>query len=346
MKIAIFEAEGWEREAFEPLADEHQLVFADQPLDNGTAHNYNDAQIISTFIYSTLHAHVLEQFPHLKLIATRSTGFDHIDTRYCERTGVQVCNVPTYGQNTVAEHVFALLLTISHNIVNAVERTRKGDFSLTGLRGFDLQGKTIGVIGTGNIGRHVVSIAKGFSMEVLAHDIKEDQELAQQLGFSYTTLEDLLGRSDVVTLHVPMSDETKHMIGQDQFEQMKDGAVLINTSRGGLVHVKSLVRALADGTIAAAGLDVLPEEPIIREEAELLRSAFKAEHDLETLLADHILLRLRNVYITPHSAFDTREAVRRILDTTVSNIQAFCRGKPENVVAGANAAGKRETEAV
>jgi len=146
-------------------------------------------------------------------------------------------------------------------------------------------------------------------------------------------MEEVLANADIVTLHVPANPKTHHLISTEQFEQMQDGVILINTSRGAVLDVDALVAALAEGKVAAAGLDVLPEEPVMREEAELLRSVYHKEHNLETLLADHVLLRLRNVYITPHSAFNTREAVQRILETTVGNIEAFIQDEPQNIVA-------------
>jgi len=167
MKIVAFEIEPWEREAFAKLGEEHTLVLLETKLTAANAKDYADADVISTFIFSNLDKNVLEQFDHLKLIATRSTGFDHIAVDYCNTEGITVCNVPDYGDHTVAEHVFGLLLAISHNIVEAANRTRRGDFSLSGLRGFDLQGKTLGVIGTGSIGQCVIKIAKGFGMHVI-----------------------------------------------------------------------------------------------------------------------------------------------------------------------------------
>ena len=333
MKIVIFEIEGWERGAFEALAAKHEVVFEKGRLDGDTVRRHADAEIISTFIYSALDSDVLSALPALKLIATRSTGFDHIALDYCARHGVRVANVPSYGENTVAEHVFALLLAISHHIAEAVDRTRRGDFSQRGLRGFDLDGKTMGIVGTGSIGRHVARIARGFGMSVLAHDLHPDEAAAREIGFSYASFEEVLRNADVLSLHVPANAATRHLIGQEAFARMKDGAVLINTARGSVVDVRALLGALSTGKLAAAGLDVLPEEPAIREEAELLRAAFGDRHDLESLLADHILLRLRNVLITPHSAFNTREAVGRILDTTRANIDAFVGGAPANLVA-------------
>ncbi len=332
MNITIFELEEWERRAFETLADANELKLLDGPLSAKTAADHTDAEAVSTFIYSRLTRNVLEQLPRLKLIATRSTGFDHIDLDYCEQHDVAVCNVPTYGDNTVAEHVFALLLTLSHKMDQAIDRTRKGDFSPRGLQGFDLQGKTFGVIGTGNIGRHVIRIARGFGMEVVAYDVKPDPEAAAQLGFTYVDMDELLRRADVISLHVPSTPKTRHLLSHEQFEQMKDGVVVINTSRGDVIDSQALIRGLAEGKVCGAGLDVLPEEPVIREEAELLRSVYERKHNLDALLADHVLIRLRNVVVTPHSAFNTREAVSRILETTVANIESYVQGEGRNIV--------------
>lgn len=332
MKIALFEVEDWEREAFAELEADHEVQFHHEELDEDTIRDAADADVISTFIYSKLNRSVLEQCRNLKLVTTRSTGFDHVDVDYCKEHGISVANVPVYGENTVAEHVFALLGAISHHLVEAVDRTRRGDFSQQGLTGFDLQGKTIGVVGTGNIGRIAARIARGYDMTVLAFDVAPDEDAARELGFQYVEMDDLLARADIVTLHVPGNDKTKDLISGDEFAKMKDGVVLINTARGSTVNVQALLRALSTGKVRAAGLDVLPEEPVIREEAEVLRSYFHKEHNLDTLLANHILLRMKNVIITPHSAFNTREAVQRILDTTYENIVAFARGEPVNIV--------------
>jgi D-lactate dehydrogenase len=333
MKIVLFEIEAWERNAFSELEDRgYEIVFDKRALDADTVADHGDAAIISTFIYSKLNAEVLAKFENLKFIATRSTGFDHIDLDYCQEHDITVANVPSYGENTVAEHVFALLLSISHRVVDGVDRTRRGDFSPRGLQGFDLKHKTLGIIGTGHIGFHVAHIAKGFMMNVVAFDIKPDEQAAQEIGFDYVDMDTLLKQADVISIHVPGSEKTKHLLGKEQFDAMKQGVVLINTARGPIIDIQALLQALTTGKVAAAGLDVLPEEPVIREEAELLRSLHDPERNLETLLADHVLLRLRNVIITPHSAFNTREAVQRILDTTCDNIVAFTDEQPKNIV--------------
>lgn len=332
MRIAIFELEDWERTVVDQLSSEHELRLHGETLNANNAANHADAEVISTFIYSRIDDAVLDALPQLRLIATRSTGYDHIPMARCRERGIIVCNVPTYGTHTVAEHVFALLLTISHKMETAIDRTRKGDFSLKGLQGFDLHGKTFGVIGTGDIGLATIGIARGFGMNVIATDIAPNESAAKDLGFEYVSFETLLERADVISLHVPANEKTRNLMGQPQFARMKPGAVLINTARGSVVETKALLRALAEGRISAAGLDVLPEEPTIREEAELLRSVYETRHNLESLLADHVLVHMRNVIVTPHSAFNTREAVERILDTTLGNIRAFAAGAPVNVV--------------
>jgi len=332
MKIAVYEVEEWEQKSFQALTGDHEMEFlADKATEDSVKH-LADAEVISTFIYSRLTAELLKGFQNLRLIATRSTGFDHIDIEYCRDNGITVCNVPTYGCSSVAEHVFGLLLTIGHHLVEAIDRTRRGDFSLRGLTGFELRGKTLGVVGTGDIGECVIEIAKGFRMDVTAFDVAPREELATRFGFRYVDMDELLENADIVTLHVPATEKTHHLISNAEFEKMKDGVVLINTSRGSIVDIQALVGAISKGKVRASGLDVLPEEPVIREEAELLRSFLQEQYNSTALLADHILMRLRNVVITPHSAFYTGEAIQRIMETTVDNIQAFVRGEPRNVV--------------
>lgn len=333
MKIVFFEVDSWERELLDGLSSEHNVEYVPDPLSPDNVDKYVDANVISTFIYSDLSAEVLEKLEQLKLIATRSTGFDSIDTDYCQEQEVAVCNVPTYGENTVAEHAFGLLLALSHKLVEAANRTRRGDFTFKGLQGFDLKGKTLGVIGTGNIGQCVIEIAKGFRMEVVAFDPSPKEELAEQMGFRYAQMEAVLAAADVLTLHVPANEKTHHLLSTEQFAQMKEGMVLINTSRGPIVDIQALLHALAEGKVAAAGLDVLPEEMVMHDKGELLRSVVRKDKDQDKLLADQVLLNLDNVIITPHSAFNTREARERILNTTVKNITGFAKDEPQNLVA-------------
>ncbi|MBI3034501.1 hydroxyacid dehydrogenase, partial [Candidatus Woesearchaeota archaeon] len=251
----------------------------------------------------------------------------------CKKRNITVCNVPFYGENTVAEHTFALILALSRKIIEGAERTRKGDFSLDGLRGFDLKGKTIGIVGMGSIGQHVARMAKGFEMNILAFDLRKDSKLAKSLGFRYVDFEYLLKNSSIITLHCPYSKATHHLINKSNIGKIKKGGILINTARGALIETEALVNALSRGIISSAGLDVLEEECAIKEEKQLLSKRFAQECDLRTVLENHILQRMENVVITPHNAFNSTEALLRILDTTIENIKAYSRKKPVNVVA-------------
>jgi len=342
VKIAVFEAEERERTAFGRIRVPHEVKLFAEPLREDNAAHHADVEIVSTFIYSQLGRATLERLLSLKLIATRSTGYDHIDVAYCRERGIAVCNVPSYGENTVAEHVFALLLALSHRLPDAIAQARAGPFSPDGLQGFDLAGKTLGVVGTGNIGRHVIRIAKGFEMNVVACDVKLDATLATTPGFRYLPLEELLAAADVISLHVPATRDTADLISVEAFARMKPGVIIINTARGSLIDARALIQALRSGKVAGAGLDVLPDEPLIREEAELICSIYCNRHDLRNLVADHILLHMPNVIVTPHSAFNTREAVQRIVETTVENIEAFLSGHAQNLVSGVRRANVTE----
>lgn len=330
----FFETASWERQ-FIRRALRHQglrVQFVAEPLMEDARRLSTTADILSVFIYSQLTARVLRRLPKLRLIATRSTGFDHIDLASCRRLRIAVCNVPSYGENTVAEHTFALILALSRNIHKAYVKTIKGDFSLAGLQGFDLKGKTLGVIGGGRIGLHVIKMAKGFGMEVLVSDVRKDLFLSEVLDFRYTSTESLLRQSNIVSLHVPYMPSTHHLMNRAMFTLMKRGALFINTARGGLVDTDALVWALDEGIVGGAGLDVLEGEDLVKEERQLLSKDFSKEK-LATVLKNHILLHRENVVITPHIAFDSTEALQRILETTIDNITAFLGGAPVNVVA-------------
>jgi len=300
-------------------------------LSEQTAAQVQDVPIISTFIRSPLSRAVLDHLPKLRFIATRSTGYDQIDVAAVKVRGVVVSDVPRYGANTVAEYTFGLMLCLSRKIIQAYERALHGQVSLDGLEGFDLNGKTLGVIGTGSIGVDVVRIARGVGMDVLAYDVKPQPLVAEVLGFAYVPLVDLLRRSDVVSLHVPATPQTHHLMNRERFGLMKHGSSLINTARGDLVDAAALAWALDEGILAGAGLDVVEGEELVAEQERLLATP-GAEEKLRTLLRHHVLLRRENGIITPHAAFYSREALQRILDTTISNIRCFLAGQPENVV--------------
>jgi D-lactate dehydrogenase len=332
LKIAFFEIEPWEKDHLKSDLKDFDLIFFEDELNSKNLKKISDINILSPFIYSQINKNVIDHLKSLKYITTRSTGFDHIDLRYCRRKNILVSNVPTYGENTVAEHTFALILTLSKKIYHSLERTKKGDFSLENLVGFDLKGKTLGIVGVGNIGRHVVRIAKGFEMNVLAYDIKKDQKFAKRMGFKYVPFNYLLKNSDIITLHLPYNKKTHHFINLQTLKLIKKGSYLINTSRGGICDTTALLKGLEEGIFAGLGLDVLEQECFIKEERELLTSAFKKTCDLKTALENHILINHPNVIITPHNAFNSCEALMRILDTTIKNIKSFTQGNPINLV--------------
>ncbi|MFA5000890.1 MAG: hydroxyacid dehydrogenase [Candidatus Paceibacterota bacterium] len=367
MKTLFFELENWEREFIEAssksdlvtqsttsnLPTEPEVVsrvarsdfeFVEGVLAEETIAKLTDeqkeAEIISIFVDSVINAKVLESFPNLKMIATRSTGYDHIELEACRAKGIMVANVPSYGEETVAEYAFALMLTLSRKIFESYDRIKEtGSFDLTGMRGFDLNGKTLGVIGTGKIGKNVIEIANGFNMKVIAYDKFPDEAYRQKMGYEYLSFDEVLAQSDILTLHVPFLPENEHLINAETIAKMKKGVYLINTARGALVDTDALLKALQSGQIAGAGLDVLEEEGVIKDELNFLTrlssgqaSAHQNGHNFKTILENHVLVDLPNVVITPHNAFNTWEALKRILNTTLENIKSFSAGIPQNLV--------------
>ncbi|MEK6918292.1 MAG: NAD(P)-dependent oxidoreductase [Nanoarchaeota archaeon] len=332
MKIVFFEVEDWEEKYLKEKLKGNELIFFKDELNDKIIESVQNAGIISVFIYSKVDKKILDKFQNLKAIITRSTGFDHIDIKECRKRKISVLNVPSYGENTVAEHTFALILALSRKIHKSYERTTRGNFSLEGLRGFDLKDKTIGIIGLGNIGKHVARIAKGFEMKILAFDVKKDNSFAKKFNVKYSNFNDLLKNSDIVTLHCPYNKFTHHLINTKNIKLMKKGAYLVNTARGGNVETKALVWALAKKHLDGAALDVLEEESIIKEEIQLLSKNFQKK-ELENLLENHLLLTFDNVIITPHNAFNSKEALTRILDTTIENIKSVKnKNKLKNLV--------------
>lgn len=311
----------------------HKVVFKKQTAQDLELDTVVEALLV--FVNSRIDAAVLEKFPALKLIVTRSTGFDHIDLTACAAKGITVCNVPTYGERTVAEYAFALLLTLSRKVYPAIKRVHEeGRFHTEGLKGFDLAEKTLGVIGTGRIGCHVIKIANGFDMKVIAYDPYPKADLEKTCNMKYVTLEELLAQSDAITMHAPYMPATHHLLNRENMKVIKTGAVLINTARGALVETTGLVESLQEGRLSGVALDVLEEEGFVGEEWKLLSGKNPAGDKMETVLADHQLMSFPNVIITPHNAFNTQEALERILEVTVQNLEAFARGQIQNVVKG------------
>ena len=299
-----------------------ELRFFKEELNEANSDLIKDVNVISPFIYSQINSKVLAKAKKLKLIATRSTGFNHIDIQFAKKKNISVSNVPYYGENTVAEHTFALILALSRNLHKAYVRTIRNDFSLQGLQGFDLRGKTLGVIGAGSIGMHVIKMAKGFGMKIIVHDARPNHTLAELMEFKYVNLNQLLEDSDIISLHCPYNSSTHHLINMDNIKRVKKGTLFINTARSKIIQSEALYYAIEKGIFGGAGLDVFEGEELVKEENQMLTKNVEVDH-LEAILKRNILLRMENVIITPHMAFDSIEAVERIMDTTIDNINNF-----------------------
>jgi D-lactate dehydrogenase len=331
-RLIFFEVEDWERDFLSSgVLSTLNPLLENAPLTAENAGRFARCEAVSVFIYSKLTEEIFRAMPALRLVASRSTGVDHIDLEAARARGIAVCNVPNYGENTVAEHTFALILNLSRKIFEAEKRTKALDFSLKGLEGFDLKGKTLGVVGAGAIGLHVIRIGRALDMRVLATDVKPNRLLSEVLGFEYVDMPRLLAEADVVSLHAPLTPQTRHMINRETLSMMKKGALLINTARGELVDTSALIWALDQGILAGAGLDVLEGEEAVKEERVLL-SAESSPEALRAAVQNYALAKRDNVILTPHMAFYSREALQRILDTTVGNIGAFFEGRPRNIV--------------
>lgn len=323
IKIAFFEITSDEKKYVKKqFAKNFELFFYKEKLDEKNVSLIKDVDVVSIFIYSKITQKIIDKAKKLKLIATRSTGFNHINLNEAQKNKISVCNVPYYGENTVAEHTFALILALSRNLHKAYVRTIQGNYSLEGLRGFDLKNKTLGVIGAGSIGMHVIKMAKGFGMKVLAFDPNENHMMKELLDLKYVPLEELLSTSDVLTIHCPYTEQTRYLINMRNIHLVKKGALFINTARSEIIEPSALYHAIDSGIFGGAGLDVFEGEELALEENQMLTKNVSLEH-LEAIMKRNILLRRENVIITPHMAFDSFEAVERILDTTVNNIKSF-----------------------
>jgi D-lactate dehydrogenase len=274
----------------------------------------------------------MQNLPNLKFNATQSTGFDHIDLPFAQTRNIIVSNVPEYGTRTVAEHTFALILALTKKLYQSMNQSKRFDFTHNNIRTINLYQRTLGIIGLGKIGKEVVKIAHGFGLNVLIHTRTHDEAFAQQWGVKYVELDELLQNSDFISLHVPYSKETHHIINKDNIHKCKKGSYIINTSRGGLIETEALIQALEDGTLSGAGLDVLEEEKNLSEELEILKTSLPDRIDFKTLTMDHLLIHHPKVVVTPHNAFNSEEALQKIMNTTIENIKAFIAGQPINLV--------------
>lgn len=317
MVISFFEITDFEKEKFEEAFPNDKLLFFKDTIQDVDLKEFAESEVICTFIYSKLTVDILSKLKKLKLITTRSTGVDHIDSAFCKEHNIVIKNVPLYGENTVAEHTFALILSLSRKIHKSYVRSIFGKFTTEGLQGFDLENKTIGIVGGGKIGMHVARIAKSFGMHVRVYDIKQDNFLAELINFKYVSLDALFKESDIVTLHVPLNKYTKHIVNKDSLKKFKKGALLINTARGELVDTSALLESLDNGTLSGAGLDVIEGEEILIEENLF---ALPIEQANKIISSSKELIENENVVLTPHNAFNSIEAVNRIISSTIQNI--------------------------
>lgn len=323
IKVAFFDAKEYDIRSFEETNKNYgfDITFIADKLNEKTAWYAEGFPVICPFVSDDLSAPVIQKLVDMgvKLIALRCAGYNNVDLR--EACGkITVVRVPAYSPYAVAEHAVAMLLTLNRKTHRAYLRVRDNNFLLNGLLGFDMRGKTVGVIGTGRIGKVFMTIMKGFGTEILAYDMYPDHNFASQNGITYVGLDELYARSDIISLHCPLTEETTRLINRNSLAKMKKGVFLVNTSRGKLVETSALIDALKSGKVAAAALDVYEEE-----------NAYFFEDHSNVVVQDDELARLisfNNVLVTSHQAFFTREALANIARTTLDNIMEFVEGKP------------------
>ena len=334
MKIAFFEVSKADQEVFKSLLLEDEVLYFEEKLSKKNIDKAKGAEIVSVFINSIISKNIIDLLPELKFITTRSTGFEHIDYKYAESKGIKVSNVPSYGSRTVAEFAFSLILNLSRNILNANNHLRSSmDFNFySSLRGFDLYNKTIGVIGTGKIGKNVVKIAKGFGMNVLAYDVYPDLAFAKENSFEYKSFNEVISQSDILTLHIPFCKENYHLINKENISLMKKGIYIINTARGALIETEALIKGINEGIIAGAGLDVLEGERDLKIKNEIIEGSNLEKIDYKIVVEDQTLIDMSQVIVTPHIAYNSKEAEEAIIKTTQENIKRFISGNLQNLV--------------
>jgi len=316
MKTALFSSKSYDEAYFNRLNKTHQFTFFETQLNSLTAYLANGFEAVCAFVNDKLDAltlHVLHQ-NGVKVIVLRCAGFNNVDLEAAQKQGIKILRVPAYSPNAVAEHAVSLILTLNRKTHKAYNRVREGNFSLERLIGFNLQGKTVGVIGTGKIGAVFCRIMLGFECKVVGYDIHESEELKQK-GVIYKPLDELLAVADIISLHCPLLPSTKHLIGREAIAKMKTGVMLINTSRGALIDTKAAIDGLKKGEIGYLGVDVYEQEENL---------FFK---DLsESVIQDDIIMRLLsfpNVLISAHQAFFTTEALEEITLSTLQNLTDF-----------------------
>ena len=328
IKIAFFDTKDYDREMFDKYNSEYnyEITYFKTKLNEETAVLATGFDVVCIFVNDTANKVVLEKLKSLgvKLIALRCAGYNNVEISHLP-SGLGVVRVPAYSPYAVAEHTAGLLLALDRKVYKSYQRTKKYNFSLDGLLGFDIHGKTVGVIGTGKIGKVFINIMNGFGANVIAYDVYQDKKAEEELNFKYTTLDEIYKNADIISLHCPLPEENHNMINKDSIAKMKKGVILLNTSRGKLINAKDLVDCLEKGMIGGVGLDVFEDE----EEYFLNDMSNSYIRDAEL----SILLSMPNVVITAHQAFFTKEALEKIVSTTLSNIKEYIEtGKCENIV--------------
>lgn len=323
MKVAFYDTKPYDKRYFSQFGEgKLQLLFHDFRLNAQNAATAQGMDAVCVFVNDRLDGHCLDKLGEhgVKVVALRCAGFNNVDLNEAKKLGMRVVRVPAYSPHAVAEHAVALLLTLNRKIHRAFNRVREHNFALNGLVGFDLAGKTAGIVGTGKIGKIAAEIFRGFGMQVLGYDPYPSPEWAASKGVQYRGFEELLRESDVISLHLPLTPETVHLLNAETFALVKPGAHLVNTSRGKLVHTPSLIEALKSGKLGGVALDVYEEEEGVFFE------------DLsETVLQDDVLSRLLtfpNVLVTSHQGFLTQEALSEIARVTTTNLLNFTEGRP------------------
>ncbi len=334
-KILFFDVAEYEVEFLKEACEgkfEYQLI---KESLNGLfelSKEQEDAQIISCFTTSRVPNDILEKFKNLELIALRSVGFNHIDIDYCKKNKIFVENTPNYGNMTVAEFALGLLLDVARKVTYSANNLKNSIVDAKCTIGTEIFGKTIGIVGLGAIGSEMARLAHGIGLKILGYDLKENEELKEKYDVQYTDFETLIRNSDFISLHSPLTKENYHLFNKETFELMKPTAFIINTARGELIDTQALYNALIENRIAGAGLDVLESEDTLVDIEYLVDIGRMSPQALQKTVLNNRLMKLDNVIITPHIAYDTNEAINRILNTAISNINAFVEGKIQNNV--------------
>ena len=335
MKMIIFDFRESEREFFERNDfPDFEITFIKEPLNEMsqlTQEQYDETDVISVFISSNVCEEVLNRFKNLRVVATRSTGYNHIDVKHCSQNNIAVFNVEEYGQTSVAQYTMALILALVRNLFPAYLDIQRNYVNHADYEGRNLNKLTIGIIGCGSIGGAVAKIANFFDMKVLVHSYAKRTDVSSFA--EYVSLDELLENSDIVTLHVPYSSENYHMIGEKEFSKMKDGAYFVNTARGELIDIVALYENLLSGKIKGAALDVLECEYLALAPENIVDDIKSSNSNcVASALITQKLLGMRNVIITPHIAYNTQESVDTLLETTFNNIRDFHKGMRNNQV--------------